>query len=148
MSPFFRFILFNPGGTPGNSWWVCVAWFSKFWPYSRPKNCHFSHPFSDLPSKIHNRFKTWPLLVRNYVIITQITTAIIKKNFSSNALRIRIFLFLSHSFGLETRKTFIHYHTSLENHIRFQSKIGKFYICFQSAQKPYPLGWHIPVWLI
>ena len=146
----FGFILFNPEGTPGNSWWRCAARVSKLWPYFRLRNCHFSQRFSDLASKIHTRFKTWPLLVRNYVIITQITTAIItkKKNVSSNALRIRIFPFLSYSFGLETINTFIRYHTSLENHIRFQTKIGKVYTCFQSAQKPYALGWHIHVWLI
>ena len=28
----------------------------------------FSHPFSDLPSKIHTHFQTW--LLRSYVIIT------------------------------------------------------------------------------
>ena len=26
----------------------------------RPKKCHFPHPFSDLASKIHTRFQTWP----------------------------------------------------------------------------------------
>ena len=32
--------------------------------------------------------------------------------------------------------------TSLENHTRFQSKIGKVYTHFQTktAQKPYPMG--------
>ena len=43
------------------------------------KICHFSHPFSDLASKIHNRFQTWPL--RNYVIITQIRTPTKKISF-------------------------------------------------------------------
>ena len=33
------------------------------------KKCYFPHPFSDLASKIHTRFQTWPL-GRNYVIIT------------------------------------------------------------------------------
>ena len=32
------------------------------------KKCHFSHPFSDLASKIHSHSQNWPL--RNYVIIT------------------------------------------------------------------------------
>ena len=32
------------------------------------QNCHFSHPFSDIASKIHIHSQTWPL--RNYVIIT------------------------------------------------------------------------------
>ena len=44
---------------------------------------------------------------------------------------IRIFLYLSYSFGIETINTFIHSRSSLENHTRFQTK---------TAQKPYPLG--------
>ena len=32
------------------------------------KKFHFSHPFSDLASKILTRFQTWPL--RDYVIIS------------------------------------------------------------------------------
>ena len=35
----------------------------------RTKKCHFSHPFSDLASKIHTHSQTWPL--RNYVIVTR-----------------------------------------------------------------------------
>ena len=36
--------------------------------------------------------------------------------------------------------TFIHSRSSLENHIRFQTKMGKVYTRFQTktAQKPYP----------
>ena len=46
--------------------------------------------------------------------------------------------------------TFIHSRSSLENHTRFQTKLGKIYTRFQTktAQKPYPLGPHIPTWLI
>ena len=45
---------------------------------------------------------------------------------------------------------FIRPHSSLKNHTRFQTKIGKVYPHFQTkrAQKPYPLGRHIPQWLI
>ena len=52
-------------------------------------------------------------------------------------------LFLSYSFGIETTYTFMH---SLENHTRIQTRVGKVYTSFQTktAQKPYPLGWHIP----
>ena len=32
------------------------------------QKCYFSHPFSELASKIHTHSQTWPL--RNYVIIT------------------------------------------------------------------------------
>ena len=45
----------------------------------------------------------------------------------------------------------MHFHSSLENHTCLQSKMGKFCIHFQTkmAQKPYPLGRHIPtgIWL-
>ena len=37
---------------------------------------------------------------------------------SSNPFRIRIFLFLSYSFGIETINTFIHSRSSLKNHTR------------------------------
>ena len=80
------------GGTPGNSWWGCAAWFSKSRPYFRPKNVIF-----------HTRFQTWPL--RNYVIITYIRKA--TKTISKNPFRIFMFLFLSYSFGIETINTFV-----------------------------------------
>ena len=64
--------------------------------------------------------------------------------------RIRILNFLSYSFGIETTNTLIHNRSSLVNHTRFQRKMGKIFSRFQTktAQKPYPLGRHIPVWLI
>ena len=67
-----------------------------------------------------------------------------KKN-SSTPFRICIFLFLSYSFGIETINTFIRSHSSLENHTRFQTKLGKI-SRFQTktAQKPYSLGQQIP----
>ena len=55
-------------------------------------------------SFFHTRFQTWPL-GRNYVIITYIRAQ--TKKISSNAFRIRLFLFLSNSFGLGTINTFI-----------------------------------------
>ena len=62
----------------------------------------------------------------------------------------RIFLFLSYSVGIETINTFIHSRSSLKNHTRFQTKMGKVYSPFQTktAQKPYPKRWHIPIQLI
>ena len=71
------------------------------------------------------------------------------KNYS-NLFGIRIFLFLSYSFGIETGKMFIHSRSSLENPTRFQTKMGKVYTRFQTktAQKPYPMGLHISIWLI
>ena len=47
--------------------------------------------------------------------------------------------FLSYSLGIETINTFIHSLSYLENHTLFQTK---------TAQKPYPMGRHIPVRLI
>ena len=49
-----------------------------------------------------------------------------KQKNSSNPFRIRIFLFLSHSFGIETKNTFIRYRSSLENHIRLAKSIPVF----------------------
>ena len=53
----------------------------------------------------------------------------------------------SYSFGIETTNTFIHSRSFLENHTRFQTKMGKVYIFFrtETAQKPYPLGRHMPI---
>ena len=69
------------------------------------KKCNFPHPFSDQTSKIHTRFQTWPLrkkLCYHYLPVRAQT-----KN-CSNPFRIRIFLFLAYSFGIETINTFIH----------------------------------------
>ena len=105
------------------------------------KKCHFTNPFSYQTSKIHTRFQIWPLGM-NYVIIIRLEC---KQNNSSNQFRIRIFLFLSFSFAIETRNTFVHSCSSLENHTRFQTKMGKVYTRFQTkiAQKPYPMGRHL-----
>ena len=55
-----------------------------------------------------------------------------KQNNSSNPFRIRIFLFLSYSFGIETINTFIRSRSSFENHTRFQTKMqGKIFTRFQ-----------------
>ena len=81
----------------------------------------------------HTRFQTWPL--RNDVNITQIITPHPppppKKKIPENSCRIRMFLFLSYSFGIETINTFIHSCGSLDNNTRFQDK---------TAQKSYPFG--------
>ena len=70
-----------------------------------------------------------------------------KQKNSSKPFQIRIFLSLSHSFGLKKKNTFIHSRTSLKNHTRFQTKMGKIYTRFQTktAQKPYPMGRHISI---
>ena len=74
-----------------------------------------------------------------------------KQKTFSNAFQIRIyFLFRSYSFGIETINTFICFRSSLERVNQFQTKMGKVYSRFQTkkVQKPYPLGWHIPIWLL
>ena len=74
-----------------------------------------------------------------------------KQKTFSNAFQIRIyFLFRSYSFGIETINTFIRFRSSLERDNQFQTKMGKVYTRFQTkkVQKPYPLGWHIPIWLL
>ena len=70
-----------------------------------------------------------------------------KQTDSLNPFGIRIFLFLPYSFGIETMNTFIQSRSSLKNHTRFQTKLGKAYTRFESktVQKPYPVGRHIPI---
>ena len=65
-----------------------------------------------------------------------------KQNNSPYAFLIRILLFRSYSFGIETITTFTHSRSSLENHILFQTKMGNVYTRFQTkkAPKPYRLG--------
>ena len=61
---------------------------------------------------------------------------------------VRIFLYLSYSFGIETINTFIHSRSSLENHTRFQTKMGKVYSRFQLDQngaKALPDGRQVPI---
>ena len=54
---------------------------------------------------------------------------------------------------LELKDTFVYNlcsHGSLESHTLFKTIMVKIYTSFQikTAQKPYPLGWHIPIWFI
>ena len=134
----------TPGGGEGYS---SEFWVGVFRPVPQiqtlfqTKKCHFTNPFSYQTSKIHTRFHIWPLGM-NYVIIIRLEC---KQNNSSNPFLIRIFLFLSFSFAIETRNTFVHSCSSLENHTRFQTKMGKVYTRFQTkiAQKPYPMGRHL-----
>ena len=87
------------------------------------KKCHFSHhlphPFSDLGVVTKRNMRV--NIDRNYVIITEIRT--LAKGF------------LSYSFIIETTNTFIHYRSSLVNHTRFQTKMGKIYIRSQSKRR-------------
>ena len=136
-----------PGGVPLGIFGGGVpARFSKSRPDFRPKNVIF-----------HTRFQTRPLKsipVFRPGLQVEIMLSLLrlerKQNNSSNSFLIRIFFFLSYSFGIQTIKTFVHSRSSLKNHTRFQSKMGKDYTRFQTktAQKPYPMGRHIPIQLI
>ena len=89
------------------------------------KICNYPQLFSDWTSKIHISFQTW-LLGRNYVIIIRLERS--HKTYS-NPLRIRIFLFLSYSLGIETMKMFIHSGPVVPSKTqpRFQTKMDKVY---------------------
>ena len=132
------------GGGEGYYWEFLVGVFRpvpQIQTLFQTKKCHFTNPFSYQTSKIHTRFQIWPLGM-NYVIIIRLEC---KQNNSSNPFLIRIFLFLSFSFAIETRNTFVHSCSSLENYTRFQTKMGKGDTRFQTkiAQKPYPMGRHL-----
>ena len=86
---------FSPWVTPGNSSLVGIyrpvpQILTRF----QTKKCNFPHPFSDLAFT--------QKLCYHYLPVRAQT-----KNYS-NPFRIRIFLFLAYSFGIETINTFIH----------------------------------------
>ena len=123
-----------------------------------PSGSSNPHPISDQKMQtIHTRFQTRPLKsipVFRPGLYAEIMLSILRlgrkhKNYS-NLFGIRMFLFLSYSFGIETIKMLIHSSNSLENPTRFQNNMAKVYTCFQTktAQKPYPMGRHILIWLI
>ena len=54
---------------------------------------------------------------------------------------IRIFLFISYSFGIETVSIFIHSCKSFENHSRFLTKMDKVCTRFQTKTAQNPALW-------
>ena len=68
-------------------------------------------------------------------------------NPDENALRIRILLFLSYSFGIETTNLFIHSRDFLKNHTRFQTKCEKCIPVFRLKRRKNPTLWG-GTWLI
>ena len=58
---------------------------------------------------------------------------------SSNPFRIRIFF--PYSFGIKTINKFIHSRSSLENHTRFDTDMGKVYTRFQTKTAQNPTRW-------
>ena len=57
------------------------------------------------------------------------------------------FLFIWNS---EATNTLTHHRSSFVNHARFQTKMSKVYTLFQTKteKKPYPMGRHMPTWLL
>ena len=129
-------------GTPRSSWWGCAARISKS---SNDSNTRFqTRPLKSIPVF---RPDIYVYKGFNYVTIAKVrtpTTDLLK--FSSNDL-FWLFLFLSCSFRFEKTNRFIRSRGSLENHTRFQTIMVKIYTRFRAktAQKPYPLGRHIPI---
>ena len=94
-----------PRGTPEGSWWWRRGGGGRqpvlqILTLLQTKTCNFPHLFSDQTSKIYTRFQTWPL-GRNYAFHYLDR----KQNNSSNSFRMRIFLFLTYSFGIKTINT-------------------------------------------
>ena len=80
------------------------------------KICHFLHPFSELASKIHTRFQTSIL----EIIVSLLRLKDQQRYFLKAILNSCIF-----SFGIETTNIYIHALPYLENHTRFQTKMGR-----------------------
>ena len=64
-----------------------------------------------------------------------------EQKLSSSAFWIRIFLLRSYSCGIETINTFIHSCSSLANHTRFQTKVGKVYTCSRPKRTKNSTQW-------
>ena len=93
-------------------------------------------PISDQKNVIfHTRFQTRPL---KFIPVFRPGLKLLKlerkQNNSSNAFGIRMFLCRSYSSGIKTITTFIRSPSSLENHTRFQTKMGEVCTCFQTKK--------------
>ena len=64
-----------------------------------------------------------------------------EQKLSSNAFWILIFLLCSYSCGIETINTFIHSCSSLANHTRYQTKMGKVYTCSRPKRTKNSTQW-------
>ena len=89
------------------------------------QKCNFLHPFSDQTSKIHTRLLRLECKQKN----------------SSNPFRIRIFLFLSHSFGFETIHTLIHSVVPSKTIPDSRPKWGKSIPVFRPKRHKNPTRW-------
>ena len=123
----------------------CAARFFKSWPDFRPNNVIFHTRFQTRSLKSIPVFR--PGFRQKFVISTLIRpkTKIFFKSISSSHISLSFPLIWNwHD------KYVLILRDSLENHTRFQTKMGKVYTRFQTktAQKPYLTGRHISIWLI
>ena len=125
------------------------------------KTCHTKtcHTFADLTSKTHTSFQTWRRTVtkcnihvyedRNYFIITGMTTPTKKYSLKSISNSHIMGLYVIH---LEPIDKYVHTCTTVAPSKTIPDSRPKWakFNRFQTktVQKPYPLGRHIPVWLI
>ena len=125
-----------PGGTPMNCWWGSTARFSKSW----PKNVIFHTRFQFLPLKSTAVFRSG--IGSLLVIITQIRRP--TKRFIEIHFEIAYYSFFFNHLEFEMTNAFTHSRSYLENHTRFQTKMGKVDTRFQTdtVQKPCPLRQH------
>ena len=106
---------------------------SFFTPVFRPGLNQY--PFSDLAcKKLRHRYLDYNSNKKDFL-----------KSMSKSRISLSVLLIWNWNIN-----TFVHSRSSLENHTLFQTKMNKVCTRFhtETAQKPYPLGWHIPIWLI
>ena len=115
----------------GTSWEFMVGVcrpFSDGLTLFQTKILSFSTPFSDLASRIHTRFQTW----RWSQNATNVFTLTENMSSSPRLERQQKSFFLFYSIIIEKTNTSIQYCSSLVNHTRFQTKMGKISTRFQT----------------
>ena len=99
------------------------------------KKCNLSHPFSNQTSKIHNPFLDLAFF-RQKLCYYYLDKSANKKLFKSIS-NLHISLSFVYSFGIETMNKSTHSGSSVENHTRYQTKMGKVYTRFQTKTAQY-----------
>ena len=112
------------GGTPGNSWWGCAARFSKSWPDFRPKNVIFQTRFQTRPLNSIPVFR--PGLKAEIMSSLLSLERKYSHIFSNSHISLSFLLIWNWN-----DTTFIQSRSSLKNHTRFQTKMGKGLPCEQ-----------------
>ena len=133
------------GFTPGNSWWWCAMQFPKSWPYFRPKNVIF-----------HTCFQTRSLISIPVFIPglwAEIMSSLLTLELKQKKILQIHFEFKYFPFFLWNNKLIRSYTPIVPSKTIPDSrpKWAKFIYTHsqtKKAQKPYPLGWHIPIWLM